>query len=989
MSEKRQCVRFGIPFLAAVVLSLTAGAALSQTRTPPAAGGATADKPKTPQQLQDEQVHKRLADAWTAVLSGKHAEAIKLAEPVAALKEQRYQYFAVEAAHVTARANFLSGTAQGRNRAQQLWKQIERASSSQATANRLAIAKALALEAEAQAPNVKPDESAAKVKAAIDLLEPMLKARRWDIAAVEAALDASRLYVAAKRFDDAKKTLDYIISYLGVERNIIVMEIPPVLAEPYVKAAQDALKRLKYDRDAGREEFEAAERLRRQSKFAEALRAYQAIAKDFADTDYGPRAELHIGDCLVGLRRQAEAIAHWRKFIESKPAGEWRAQGLVSLIDTFLEEQLSLPDAARYGELAQATLPTALADEKAGPSWRASEYDVAIRIGLVSLVTGKSDDAVAAFTRAKAITDKKTVAESLDALIAAAKSGKGVIPDDVKGSGAGGAATVSPSDKVALALSMGIIHLVASRLDNADAFFDRVLGTPAVPAKPGTPGQPARPAMPGATPAQMAFATFGRGAVLHARRREADAKEAFLASIKAFSGASWHDESLYRVASITSDAASAKFAKAPEPAVKPGQPAKPLTPQEREAAAKAEKERLAAFLKAKGEALPYWQELITRYPKSPRVELAMYNAGVLLCELAEAAPAAQAEKAWKDAAFMLNRFCEFYPKSPLAGDAYVRQVDIALERMFDLRLAQAITPQAAQWAQSAADYTLGHAAGIAVSLPPWGRCEQPSARHRLNSTIYGCYLRAGITSYLAKNRSDAMNFFALATQVAPSRDFTIVEGSIPKGIERLASATASPHHLTPDEAIDDKHEKASLVLQLADLYDLVQDYGRARSLCDLILTGGISATNAQKSWALFRRGRAYFCADHDARDPISAKKDYLAAVDASPKAPWAYRGLFLAGNIAFNTEHDVYAAVSLWQRLINDYPESSEAPRSAYYIAVAYQLSGKTDEARKAFELFVSRYPDSPFVPLVKKRHLPDLSSGQAESDTKTRKEQL
>ena len=43
---------------------------------------------------------------------------------------------------------------------------------------------------------------------------------------------------------------------------------------------------------------------------------------------------------------------------------------------------------------------------------------------------------------------------------------------------------------------MGIIHLVAGRLDNADAFFDRVLGTPAVAAKPGIPGQPARPSMP-------------------------------------------------------------------------------------------------------------------------------------------------------------------------------------------------------------------------------------------------------------------------------------------------------------------------------------------------------------------------------------------------------------------------------------------------------------------------------------------------------------
>lgn len=964
--------RFGIPFLAAIMLALTAGTALSQTRTPPVAGG---EKPKTPQQLQDEQVHQRLADAWTALLSGKHAEAIKLAEPVAALKEQRYQYFAVEAAHVTARANFLSGTPQGRNRAQQLWKQIERASSSQATANRLTIAKALALEAEAQSPNVKPDESAAKVKAAIDLLEPMLKARRWDIATVEAALDASRLYVAAKRFDDAKKTLDYIISYLGVERNIIVMEIPPGLAEPYVKAAQDALKRLKYDRDAGREEFEAAERLRRQSKFAEAMRAYMAIARDFADTDYGPRAELHIGDCLVGLRRQPEAIAHWRKFVETKPAGSYRAQALVSLIDTFLDEQLNLPDAARYGELARATLPTALADEKAGPSWRLGEYDICIRVGLVSLVTGKSEDAVAAFTRAKAIADKKTVAESLDALIAAAKSGKGVIPDDVKGSGAAGAATASPSDKVALALSMGIIHLVAGRLDNADAFLDRVLGTPAIAAKPGTPGQPARPAMQGATQAQIAFATFGRGAVLHARRKEADAKEAFLASIKMHSAGNWHDESLYRVASITQDAAASKFAKAPEPAAKAGQPAKPPTPQEREAAAKAEKERLAAFLKAKGEALPYWQELITRYPKSPRVEQAMYNAGVLLCELAEAAPAAQAEKAWKDAAFMLNRFCEFYPKSPLAGDAYVRQVDIAMERMFDLDLSRQLTTAAADWAKARPEFAADEAP---ASSEAWRAMAKRTAPTEIRPTVYKIFLRAGLVAYLDQRYDAAQRFFESAKPLTPPRDFVVVEGRIPTGIESIITASREKRTLTPQEVFDGD-AKVRLILQLADIYLVAGSYQKSNDLASLIVEDLARAASVpQRSWAHRQRAMAL----SSLRLKLDAKPEFIAAYQACPTASWAGECLFLAGTIVHNHAKNPTEAIGIFEDVVRKYPTGEFAAKAAYFVGVIHEWNGQWTQAKTAYQRVIRDYPESRWASAAMGFHLKKVDAALAAAKT-------
>ena len=682
----------------------------------------------------------------------------------------------------------------------------------------------------------------AKRSQAIALLEQILKDRQMNTATPEADIDLARLYVQAKRFDDAEKTLKFVIAFLGDKRTLIRMELPDeAMVQPYVKAAKAALARLKYERDAGREEFEAAEKLRKQEKWLPAARAHQAIVKDFAETDYAPRSELHVGDCLLGLGRESQAVAHWKKFIEPQPAGPWRAQAYIKIIDYCLEQQLDLPEAGKYAELARSSLPTALADEKAGESWQAAAFDVQLRVGLVSFCENKSAVAAEAFEAAKQLTSNKTTAERLDALIAAAKSGKGVIPDDVKGPGSAAAATASPSDKVALALSMGVIHLVAGRLDNADAFFCRVAGDPA-----SKDARSRRP-MPGATPAQRAFATFGRGAVLHAHRKESEAKEAFLASIKAFGDGSWHDETLYRVATITQDLASAKFAKAPEPA---NPSAKPLTAKERAAKEKAEEERLAALLKAKGEALPYWQELITRYPKSPRVEQAMYNAGVLLCELAEAAPAARAEKAWKDAAFMLNRFCEFYPKSPLAGDAYVRQVDIAMEQMFDLDLAQKLSDTAIEWANAAE----GNLKGSRVSQPEaaWAMPSNPLSEDCVENATLALVGRSAFILFVSGQQEGAKELL---------ERLRILLNSRPNGewdnYARLKWGFEHGYLYAYPNDLDTFAGNQRLAVLLADFHYVTMNFHRTVTITEYLLAGKCGRLLPQQSaYVLFLNGSA-------------------------------------------------------------------------------------------------------------------------------------
>ena len=140
---------------------------------------------------------------------------------------------------------------------------------------------------------------------------------------------------------------------------------------------------------------------------------------------------------------------------------------IIGLIDFYLEDQLNLTEAGKYADIAQASLPMALEDEKASASWKLASYDVNLRVGIVNFCQGKGGVAAEAFEAARKLTTDKTATESLDNLITAAKAGKSVIPDDVRGSGAGemkaAGSAVSPSDKAALALSMGVIYLPTGR----------------------------------------------------------------------------------------------------------------------------------------------------------------------------------------------------------------------------------------------------------------------------------------------------------------------------------------------------------------------------------------------------------------------------------------------------------------------------------------------------------------------------------------------
>ncbi|MCP4377960.1 MAG: tetratricopeptide repeat protein, partial [bacterium] len=250
----------------------------------------------------------------------------------------------------------------------------------------------------------------------------------------EAGIDLARLYVSAKRFDDAEKTLKSVIGLLGNKDNLTRMELPDSgMVRPYIDAAKAAIGRLGYQRNAGRTEFEAAERLRHQKKWSQALRAYKGVIKDFPETAYAPRSELAIGYCLIGLKQTEQALVHWGKFTKDQPAGPWRAQAFIAMIDIYTEDKLDLPQAAKYATLARSALPAALANKKASESWKHVAFELHLRVGLTSFCQNQGAIAAKAFESAKNLTRDRGIRESLDVLATAAKAGNPIIPQDVMG----------------------------------------------------------------------------------------------------------------------------------------------------------------------------------------------------------------------------------------------------------------------------------------------------------------------------------------------------------------------------------------------------------------------------------------------------------------------------------------------------------------------------------------------------------------------------
>lgn len=622
--------------------------------------------------------------------------------------------------------------------------------------------------------------------------------------------------------------------------------------------------------------------------------------------------------------------------------------------------------------------------------------------------------------------------ENLDPVIAAVKNKVGVIPPDAMGakaSGAAGAAeawaaAVAAGDKPAMALSIGVAYLAAGQCHRANTVFDLVGGASARPADKANnlPPIPARPSMPGATQAQLAFAHFGKGAYLQSQGVVAPATEPFTASIKTYPEGTWHDETLYRLALLTQaqvhlrPAPAAPAAPAPKPPAPVARPATPTTnpggaaskpavpldkdgkpivwfPPDYTAAVKAGKERFAAVQEARALALPYWQELVKRYPKSPRHEQALYDAGATLHEMAKTALAGRADRLLQQAASTLKQFCELYPKSLSAGDAYVRQLDIALEETFDMKLAVTLSEQAVQWAKSQpvrittesngtlTKEALADAAKAVkeavVVLPPWYMLISPSPRAILDD-LYNLYLRAGIVAYLQEKYDEAAKLLEASGPARPAEGTGGGGFDLQKlGLFNLIRCCGRKEPAWHAEAIAlATSDTQKMALKLADTYLFGQRAEKAETVYQRILDGEPALgprTLAVDGYCFMKLAQAYSKQKIQYEKSIEYYKRFYKKEYAD--LPWAANAIMRLAVLEYNTSPDPARSISRCQHIIATYPNHPEAERAMYFLATdAVRLRDKA-LAASTCKTFLEKYPSSGWRAHIQKLLTDDIPS--------------
>src|SRR5512143_611803 len=112
----------------------------------------------------------------------------------------------------------------------------------------------------------------------------------------------------------------------------------------------------------------------------------------------------------------------------------------------------------------------------------------------------------------------------------------------------------------------------------------------------------------------------------------------------------------------------------------------------------------------------------------------------------------------------------------------------------------------------------------------------------------------------------------------------------------------------------------------------------------------------------------------------------LILVFAAPPFSWSVEAvagardqeMFNQGKIAiFDKNYD--GARTIFQRVINEFPQSPLVAQAYYFIARCYQFQGKEKEALQSYDLFLQKYPNEPFLPGEARTAVVELSASLME----------
>ena len=885
----------------------------------------------------------QFAQAWDSYWSNRFTQCT---QQVAGQAKSKATVVRWHAQHLKARALWTTEDPQSRRAAKIIWSQMAKnARVDQFTTARGHVAQAMMV------------ADSGKQTQAIKLLERVIELELASIITAEARIDLALLLADEGKKEEALKQLDQAAWFLD---NAQSLSIDERLQKVFFKAVERARELVE---SPGKRAFDKATGLMGERQYAPARAIFNRLIEQHPTSIWAVRSDLAIGHCWIGLRRIDRAIEHWRSFIGKQPAGPWRGQAFVALIDLYLEQQLSLADAAEYVTMSMSSLPAALKDDKAAESWGLVQYDLQLRSGLVHLLQKQSAKAAEAFKQTKTLTDKRILAENIDRLIEVAEKDQPLIPSDA----------AEGKEEATLALSMGMIYALTGDRDKAHELFERVAGTALVTVESDPPGKSAKPTSPPVPPlraanrTQTAFAVFGVGMIAQDQEQTDSVKELFLRSMKIAPDGTWHDETVYRIATGIERVASDMRRK--------------METAAEAAAAKSCKPRPAVddkagleHLKMLASALPYWSIIIDRCENSPRYAQALFRMAMISSELADAglseqgqpAELPQREQLYEAAVATLSTLGEHAPLGVFTGDAHAWLIQDALERVADAKAARERASKAVDWAKA----ILGGKELTVEKSPVWGKDIGIPDDSDLWYAARECILRSAITAYLTDERDVAHKWVALAGVKEINGSFVSNRDMQEVALYFIRKTIASTKPMTDARVLaaiqDDRH--ATLV-RLADVYlDIVRP-DRAEVVCRRLSSNdnGLGRVPVEaQAYAMLNLATA-LDRQIDRRPEALVVLQELVDRRELQGSYWGGIASFRLALFTFNQTQDPDQAIPLYRSMLRQYPDHDRAERAMFYLFFAALHMKDKSVAIETGKSFLAKHPKGRYAETVKR----------------------
>ncbi|MBI5725592.1 MAG: tetratricopeptide repeat protein [Planctomycetes bacterium] len=948
---------------AALILAAMGGTIYSQSAGPNKGSGKPAEPAKSTAKPEDQ-----IAAAWAKFYQGSLPEAEKLLEP---LVKSPTEAIRVEATYLLGRCKLAAGLAsedatddaRALAEAKKTWSSIS--STLNSYIRRQKIEQALELSMK--------ESGLAQAR---QILEDLLKEGHASTLVPEAAIELARCCIAQSDEAGAIKALEFAIAFAAKLSQ--GGEISKESVSPFIAAAKD----LRANMDPAKVLFDKSDRLRVQKKYADAIKGFSQVVEKFPTSEYSHRAGYAIGLTLLESGQQASACEHWSKFISAASSGPWRGQAFLQLLDLNLAD-LNIEEAAKYSTLAQSAINSALADEKSKPSWVPVALPIALRVGIIAYARKDTAGAAEAFDQAKAMLGKggsKEQIEDIDRLIGYCKNGTDVIPSECR--------TGSADQKVATALGLGVIFNLCRQYEPAEKIFTRIIGEPAKSTSGssgtsgGSSGNSASTAKLGnPSTEQLAFARFGRAVALQGRNNneaKADLQES-LKLVPAGKG-SWQDETLYCLATLLQNEAQAKLdrenKKDSDGSSKSGQPAKPPSAEDVKKLIAEGKAHAEQRNKALAEIAPLWQDIIDKHPQSLRIEPALYYCGLAIVAKAdEMSDSAAQTKLYAQAVETLGKLTDKYSTSPYAGDSYVHQIDISLERLFDMKLAKDLSDRCSVWAKDSDD---SHKISAnPQTLQPWA-ISRTLPDNMLKQARSDCFFRVTIVAYFSGDYDRAMEMLDSAGPVPPPQQFTENVDTARVGLYYLGAAIRSKKPLTNKVALDAaKTDKEKLAIQLGDLYLETIRPNHAEQIFLRLAENDPALEKVSpeiKGYAILQLAGALDRQSDKRPQALEWLKKLQS--DEYKGTYWGGYGLFRLAVFTYNQTQDAKGSLPLYEEMLAKYPDHPKAEQAYAYYCFNVVQAGDLTKAKKVAEAFINKYPQSEWLSSIKELLSSEIEKG-------------